>query len=120
MKSCKTKFEALESNKRELVSLTDAAATLTATQLVDKGIFKITPSTARTLTTDTAANIIAQFPAVKVGTTFEFTIVCLAAFAVTLSPGTGVTIVGSAVANNASASFVAVIDTATTVKIYRK
>lgn len=120
MKTCYQRFKKLELKKRTLKALTDAAATLTAAQLIDNGIFTITPTQARALTTDTAANIIAKLPNVEIGTTFEFTVVCLAAFAVTLTAGDGVTVVGSAVANNSSATFVAVIDSATTVKIYRK
>jgi len=104
---------------KAVVALADADATLTATQMVDSGIFTITPTVARTLTTDTAANLVAAMAGYQVGTWFEFTIVCLAAFAVTLAAGTGVTIVGSAVANNVSATFKARIDSATTVTIYR-
>ena len=104
---------------KAVVALADADATLTATQMVDSGIFTITPTVARTLTTDTAANLVAAMAGYQVGTWFEFTIVCLAAFAVTLAAGTGVTIVGSAVANNVSATFKARIDSATAVTIYR-
>ena len=104
---------------KAVVALADADATLTATQMVDSGIFTITPTVARTLTTDTAVNLVAAMAGYQVGTWFEFTIVCLAAFAVTLAAGTGVTIVGSAVANNVSATFKARIDSATAVTIYR-
>ena len=104
---------------KAVVALADADATLTATQMVDSGIFTITPTVARTLTTDTAANLVAAMAGYQVGTWFEFTIVCLAAFAVTLAAGTGITIVGSAVANNVSATFKARIDSATAVTIYR-
>ena len=104
---------------KAVVALADADATLTATQMVDSGIFTITPTVARTLTTDTAANLVAAMTGYQVGTWFEFTIVCLAAFAVTLAAGTGVTIVGDAVANNVSATFKARIDSATAVTIYR-
>lgn len=101
------------------VALSDADATLTASQLVDSGIFTITPTAARTLTTDTAANIIAALPGYQVGTWFDFTIICQAAFDVTLAAGTGVTIVGSAVVNDASATFKARVDSDTAVTIYR-
>jgi len=104
---------------KSVVGLSDANATLTATQIIDSGIFTITPTVARTLTTDTAANIVAGLPNYQVGTWFEFTIVCLAAFVVTLAAGTGVTIVGSAVVNNASATFLVRINSATTATIYR-
>ncbi len=96
-----------------IVALADAAATLTAAQLESSGIFDITPTAARILTTDTAANLVAGMSGVQVGTTFEFTIACLAAYAVTLAADTGVTLVGNAVANNASASFRAIFTNVT-------
>ena len=102
------------------VALSDADATLTAAQLEDSGVFTITPTAARTLTTDTAANLVAGLTGYQVGTSFEFTIVNLAAYDVTLAGGTGVTIVGNAVANNASATFRAIIDSSTAVSIYRE
>lgn len=92
-----------------IVSLADAPATLTAAQLEGSGLFEITPTAARALTTDTAANLVAGMPGVAVGSTFDFTIACLAAFAVTLtSPGAPVTLVGNMVANNSSATFRAI------------
>ena len=84
------------------VALADANATLTAAQMIDSGIFTITPTIARALTTDTAANLVAAMAGYQVGTWFDIVIVCLAAFDVTLGAGTGVTIVGGAVINNAS------------------
>lgn len=105
---------------RAAVALADAAATLTAAQMIDSGIFTITPTVARILTTDTAANIVVGLPGYQVGTWFEFTIVNNAAFDVTLAAGTGVTIVGKAIANNVSGTFLARVDSATAVSIYRK
>ncbi|MDA8086543.1 MAG: hypothetical protein M0Z75_07585 [Nitrospiraceae bacterium] len=96
-----------------IVALADAAATLTAAQLENSGLFTITPTAARALTTDTAANLVAAVPGVQVGACFDITIACLAAYAVTLTAGTGVTITGSAVANNASASFRAIFTSVT-------
>ena len=101
------------------VALADAAATLTAAQMIDSGIFTITPTVARALTTDTAANIVAAMAGYQVGTWFDIVIVCLAAFDVTLGAGTGVTIVGNAVVNNASGTWRARIDSATAVTLYR-
>ena len=91
------------------VGKSDADQTLTAGQLVDNGVFTITPTAARTFTTDTAANIVAAMLGAKVGTNFVFTIVDLASFDITLAGGTGVTITGNAVANNNSASFRAIL-----------
>lgn len=113
---------------KAVVALTDAAAALSNEQLFDSGIFTITPSTGRALTTPTAASMIAYLYPNGFGSDnggagavhAEFTIVCLAAFAATLTAGDGsVSIVGSAVANNASATFKVIVDSATTVKIYR-
>jgi hypothetical protein len=105
------------------VGLSDADATLTATQIIDSGIFTITPTVARTLTTDTAVNLVAGLSEVQVGTWFDIVIVVLAAFDVTLAGGTGVTITGSAVVNNASGTFRVRFDNVTggseAVTIYR-
>lgn len=103
-----------------IVALADAAATLTAAQMIESGVFTITPTTARALTTATAAEIVAALPDYQVGSFFDITIVCLAAFAVTLGGGTGVTIVGSGVVNNVSGTWRARIDSATAVTLYRK
>ena len=104
---------------KAVVALADAAAILTAAQMIDSGIFTITPTVARALTTDTAANIVAALPDYQVGTWFDIVIVCLAAFAVTLTAGAGITIVGSGVVNNASGTWRARIDAAGAVTIYR-
>ena len=101
------------------VALADAAATLTAAQMIDSGIFTITPTTARTLTTDTAANLVAAMTGYQIGTWFDIVIVCLAAFNVTLAGGTGVTIMGNAVVNNASGTWRARFDSASAVTLYR-
>lgn len=104
---------------KTVVALADAAATLTAAQMIDSGIFTITPTIARTLTTDTAANLVAAMAGYQVGTWFDIVIACLAAFAVTLAGGVGVTIVGSAVVNNVSGTWRVRFDSATAVTIYR-
>jgi hypothetical protein len=104
---------------KAVVALSDADATLSATQMIDSGIFTITPTTARALTTDTAENLVAALPEYQVGTWFDITIQCLAAFAVTLTAGTGITISGSAVVNDVSGTWKARIDSATAVTIYR-
>ncbi len=93
---------------RAEVALADAAATLTAAQMIDSSMFKITPSAARALTTATAAQLVAGCKGCQVGTAFDFSIACLAAFAVTLGAGAGVTLVGSGVTNSSSGSFRAV------------
>jgi len=105
---------------KSVVVLADAIATLTATQMIDSGLFTITPTIARSLTTDTAVNLVAGMPGYQVGSWFEFTIVNNAAFVVTLTAGTGITLVGNAVANNASGTWLARIDSATGITMYRE
>lgn len=105
---------------KSVVALADAAATLTATQMIDSGIFTITPTVARALTTDTAANLVAGMPGYQVGSWFEFTIVNNAAFDVTLTAGTGITLVGKAVINNVSGTWLARIDSSTGITMYRE
>jgi len=105
------------------VALSDAAATLTAAQLLESKLFTQTPTAARTLTTATAPLIVAGLADEVAGTSFEFTIVNKAAatHAITLAGGTDVTIVGSAtVAAATSGTFVGVIQSDNTVKVYRK
>lgn len=112
---------------RAVVALADEAATLTNAQIFESGIFTITPTTGRAVTTPTAAAIIAYLYPAGYGVDqgagavhAEFTIIALAAQAVTLTAGdASVTIVGSAVANNAAATWKVLVDSATTVKIYR-
>ena len=101
------------------VALADADATLTAAQMIDSGIFTITPTVARTLTTDTAANLVSAMAGYQVGTWFDIVIVCLAAFDVTLAGGTGVTITGKAVVNNVSGTWRARFDSASALTLYR-
>lgn len=100
-------------------ALTDAAATLTAAQLIG-GLFTITPTAGRALTTDTAVAILAAMPPHVDGSYFEFTVVCLAAFAATITAGVGVTLVGDMAPNNESATFIVYRTAATTVTIVRK
>ncbi len=108
------------------VALADAAATLTAAQMTGDGIFTQTPSAARALTTDTAANIVAAILGAQVGSWFDFTIVneASATYAATLTAGTGVTITGAAAVSAASSgSFKALLTDVTSgseaVTIYR-
>jgi hypothetical protein len=109
---------------RVVVALGDAPATLTAAQLINSGIFTITPGAGRALTVDTAALIVAGAPGCKIGDTFEFTIVCLAAFAATVTTAAGITLVGNMAPSNQSATFVGLFTNVTggaeAVSIYRK
>ena len=111
------------SEKVAEVALSDAAATLTAAQLLESKLFTQEPSAARTLTTATAALIVAALVDESTGTSFEFTIVNKAAatHAITLAGGTDVSIVGSAtVSAGDSGTFVGVVQSDNTIKVYRK
>lgn len=91
--------------KRTSATVADGASMVaTAAHVVTNTIVSATPTAARALTTGTAAAIIALLSGEQVGDCTEFTVVNLAAitFALTLTAGTGVTIVGSAVVSAAS------------------
>jgi hypothetical protein len=106
------------------VTVTDAARTLTSAELFVSKLFTCTPTAGRAFTTPTGTELATYAADEVVGTSFEFTIVNLAAssHAITLTAGaTGVTIVGSAtVAHATSGTFVGVVTAANTVSIYRK
>jgi len=104
-----------------IVSLPDSATTLAATN-TPSTVYTITPTAARAVTTRTATQLVADIESATVGTTVEIVIANLAAFAVTLTAGSGVTIVGNAVTNASSGTFLVVITNVTTptVSIFRK
>ncbi len=109
--------------KVAVVAETDAAQTLTAAELLESKLFTCTPTAARTFTTSTAALLLAALTDEVAGTSFEFTIVNLAAatHAITLAGGTDVTIVGAAgVPAATSGTFVGVVQSDSTIKVYRK
>jgi len=85
-------------------ALSDAAATLTAAQLIG-GEFTITPTAARIQTLDTASNIISALSGSVNNSNFEFTIVNLAAFDVTIATASGVTLIGNMIINDGNATF---------------
>jgi hypothetical protein len=121
----RTRLEAWVTQRENVtpVALDDAAATLTAAQLVDSKLFLITTTAARNLTTATAEQILAKLVDEAVGTSFEFTIVNRAAssHAATLVGGSDVTVEGAAaVAAGTSGTFVARVASATAVVVYRK
>ena len=84
-------------SSRSLTSVSaDANATLTVA-VIAGGLVQFTGFTAgRTLTTDTAANIIAANPWMDVGDSFEVLVSSSQAFAGTLAAGSGVTLAGLA------------------------
>ena len=108
------------------VAITNAA-TPTAAQLLDSKLFVATPTEDTTFTLPTAALVLAALTDEAVGTSFEFTVVNVAAAThpiVVTAGASGVTLVGVAatfsVAAASSASYVAVFTAANTVSIYRK
>lgn len=110
-------FTAL-TNLVTVTALADAAATLTGAQMLG-GLFTITPTTPRILTTDTAANIISEIAGSVDNASYVFTVSNLAGFDVTLAAGAGVTLVGKAIISNGAATWRARRLTATTVAIIR-
>jgi len=105
-------------NLKTNTPLSDAAATLTAAQLIG-GEFTITPTVARIQTTDTATAIIAALGGSVDNSNFDFTMVNLDAFDVTIAAGTGVTLVGNMVVNDGSATFRVRRLTSSTVSVTR-
>ena len=105
-------------NLKSNTALSDAAATLTAAQLIG-GEFTITPTVARIQTTDTATAIIAALGGSVNNSNFDITMINLAAFDVTIAAGTGVTLVGNMVVNDGSATFRVRRLTSSTVSVTR-
>jgi len=103
---------------RGIVALADEDKTLTGVQMADKGTFTITPTVARTLTTDTAANIIAAVPGATADMWYDMTIVNRAAFNITLAAGTDVTLVGATVIVKEGGSWRIHITSGTTVTLH--
>ena len=110
--------------KRAANTVTDGGSmAITAAQLVTDGIVSATPTQARNIQAPTAADILALLPNYKVGDTFEFSLINLAAstHALTLTVNTGLTIVGSAAVSAASSGpFMVRVASSTAVVCYRK
>lgn len=101
----------------------DAAQTLTAANLTVDKIITSTPTGSRAFTTPTGTQLAAAVTDEVTGTSFEFTIVNKAAstHAITLTAGTGVSIVGNAVVAHAtSGTFIGMFYGTNQVEIYRK
>ena len=75
---------------------TDAAATISAAQVLGGVVMFTGFTTGRVLTTDTAANLALAFPEMDIGDSYGFSVSCIAAFAGTFAAGTGVTLAGRA------------------------
>lgn len=91
--------QGVSASKRPILAATDAAATLTAAQCVG-GVVTMTPSAGRALTTPTGALLKTHIGGpLEVGTTFELTVVNVAAatHAITLTAAaSGITLGGVA------------------------
>lgn len=96
---------------------TDANQTLAVKDMIG-GIVQFSSfSAGRTVTTDTAANILAACPQLDIGDSFMIMVSCVAAFAATWAAGTGVTLAGRATTPASTASYIVITKTsATTVK----
>ena len=104
-----------------VTNIADGASMVLPIAAIQGGIVTSTLTTARTITTGTAASIISALGSV-VGTSVQYSYINLAAYVATLSGGTGVTIVGlattAATAGQAS-RWQVVVTAPTTVSIYR-
>ena len=100
------------------------AATPTAAQLLASKLFVATPTEDTTFTLPTAALVLAELVDEEVGTSFEFTIVNLAtSFETVVTTNTGWTITGGGnmtVFDGTSATFLAVVTSASAIQLYRK
>jgi len=106
--------------RKTVTELADADATLTPAQIVG-GIFVVAVATGPiVLTTPSAVHILEQLDGEEDNTTFEVTVVNLAAEDVTIEPGDNVSIVGSQVVNNASATWIVRRVSFDTIEMYRK
>ena len=113
---------------RTLTAASNADTVLTAAQIID-GIVTMTPSTGRSLTTPSASAIVTELgDGARVGTTFELTVVNVAAatHAITFTAGSSVTLGGvsgmATVAAASSATYVGYVTSVSTpaVTFYRK
>jgi hypothetical protein len=120
---------ATKEEKSTVVAATDAATVQTAATLAGAArvIYTMTPTASRTLTTPTGAELGAAFGDEAVGSSFEFTVVNVAAAThpiVVTAGASGVTLVGVAatfsVAAASSATYVGVFTAADTVSFYRE
>ena len=98
-----------------------ATATLTATQVISSRLFTYNGAANGTLTTPTAALILAEMSGEAVGDTFEIVIVNTDdAQTATLAAGSDVTIVGAVlVGAGTSATFIGRVDSTTAITFYR-
>jgi hypothetical protein len=106
---------------QSVTNIADGASMVLPIAAIQGGLVTSTLTTARTITTGTAASIIAELGAV-VGTSIQYSYINLAAYVATLAGGTGVTIVGlatTAATAGLASRWEVVVTAPTTVSIYR-
>lgn len=90
---------------------TDANGTLTMATIAGGGVIFSGQTAGRSLTTDTAANILAQLPNMDIGDSVLIKVSVAVAFAITWVAGTAVTLAGKATAAASSYSEVLITKT---------
>lgn len=106
------------SNARISTRTEDAAYTLTVDDMAG-GVVQFTSLTAgRTVTTPTAADILAAATDMDVGDAFQIIVSAVAAFAITWAAGTGVTLAGRATTPASSSTNIFVRKTSATTVIW--
>ena len=106
---------------QSVTNIADGASMVHTTAGILGGITTATLTTARTITSPTAADLIASLGSV-VGTSVQFSYINLAAYTATLAGGTGVTIVGlatTAATAGLASRWEVVVTAPTTVSVYR-
>lgn len=106
------------SNVNLVTIATDANLTLTAGQIAGGAVRFSGFSVGRTVTTDTAANILAAFPSLSVGESKMIVVSVTPAFAATWSAGTNVTLAGRATTPASSYSLVVITKTSSTTVLW--
>lgn len=101
-------------NFRITSKTTDANHTLTVDEMAGGFVYYSALSAGRTVTTPTAALILAQATDMDIGDSFSFIVSIQDAFAITWAAGTGVTLDGRATTPASSFSIITVTKTAAT------
>ena len=101
------------------VIATDANDTITVAKILSRFLQYTGFTAGRTLTTDTAVNILAALPDLNIGEAVTMIVSCVAAFAGTYAAGTGVTLAGRATTPASSYSLVVITKLSTTTVEWR-
>ena len=101
-------------NPAILTVATDANRTLTVADISGNALVFTGFTAGRTLTTDTAASMLAANPSMDIGDSFQLVVSVVPAFAATYAAGTGVTLAGRATTPASSWSMIYVTKTSAT------